>query len=354
MAKGELFIGIMSGTSLDGVDIALCKIDESSCALLAYQEYPYEEDLRNEVLDAIAHPITLATFGILHKKLGEMFSTLTQQFLEEYSVQVDEVRAIGLHGQTLWHEPIGEYPFSLQLGDANVLAQKLGITTVADFRNADMALGGEGAPFAPAFHQFYYGRGNKAVVNIGGMANVTLLGGELRGWDCGCGNILLDGWMHHSQNKAYDKDGLFAQSGTVDYELLSILLHDPYFQKQPPKSTGREYFNLAWLQNYLSGYKTLDDADVMATLVELSAHIIVRDTKGVYELIVCGGGAKNLFLMERIAHLSDAKITKEPHSDALEAMAFAWFATQRIERKRVPISSVTGASHNTLLGAIYG
>ena len=354
MNTTQLFIGIMSGTSLDGVDIALCGIDESKCELLAYREYPYDTTVRQEVLDAMTHPITVGAFGALHRKLGEMFCTLTQQFLAENKIQKEKVVALGLHGQTLWHEPKSAHPFSVQLGDGNVLAQKLGITTVTDFRNGDMVLGGEGAPFAPVFHQFYYGRGNKAVVNIGGMANITLLDGKLRGWDVGCGNILLDSWMQHTQNKGYDKDGAFARDGVVDCKLLDELTDDPYFLKTPPKSTGREYFNLDWLQHYLKHHKKLSDADVMATLVELVASTIARDAKGVDEIIVCGGGAKNLFLVERLAHLSGAKITQEIHSDALEAMAFAWLAAQRIAGKKVSLSSVTGALKDTLLGAIYG
>jgi len=353
----EYYIGVMSGTSLDGVDIALCEIDTSKCKLLHYREFPYETALKKEVLNAIDSPLTLQEFGALDAKLGAFFAQKIQQFLEYFSLEKKQINAIGLHGQTLWHSPDTPHPFSLQLGNANIVVAQTGIATVNDFRSMDVANGGQGAPFAPAFHQFYYQttQMRRAVLNIGGMANITLLKEPLLGWDSGCGNVLLDIHMQQTQNKAYDKDGEFAKSGELSQELLNDMLSDEYFHKTPPKSTGREHFNAAWLSKHLSKFPELSSADRQRTLTELTAKSIADALKAfeIEEIIVCGGGAKNGFLLQRLHSLTQAKITQEPNSDALEAMAFAWLAYKRVHKERVALSSVTGASKNSILGALY-
>ena len=356
------YVGIMSGTSMDGIDVALCEIDTQMCKLMAFEEYPFDAELKEEILNAISGVTRLQNVGSLHAKLGELFADKTRQFLHARHINAKEVNAIGLHGQTLWHAPHAPHPFSMQLGDASKVVAKTGITTITDFRGADIAQGGEGAPFAPAFHKFLFGASEKkrAVLNIGGMANLTLLGEKLEGWDTGCGNVLLDANIQNALGKSYDADGAFARSGNINAELLEKLLGDEYFAKTPPKSTGREYFNQSWLSSYLPIFNTIEAADMQRTLLELTAQSVANDLKRhkIDELIVCGGGAKNGFLMERLETLCDCEVKRGEaygvQSDALEAMAFAWFAYKRLKREAVELSSVTGAKTNSLLGAIYG
>ena len=356
----ELYVGVMSGTSLDGIDVALCEIDSQNCKVIKSLEYPFKHDLKAEILNTIETQISLKQLGELNIKLGVLFSKAINKLL--IGVDKNSINAIGLHGQTLWHEPDSEFPFSMQLGDPSIVVAKSGIKVVADFRSMDIANGGQGAPFAPAFHQFLFAdlKEKTAVLNIGGMANLTLLGKEVRGWDTGCGNVLLDMWMTQTQNKAYDKDGLFAQSGIVNMELLNSMLDDPYFKKLPPKSTGREYFNTSWFASHLPVFQTLNNEDIQRTLLELTARSIAKDVKtnSIELLIVCGGGAKNGFLMQRLQELTKIEVTSSDtlgvDGDSLEAMAFAWLAYKRIHNEEVDLKSVTGATKNSLLGGIYG
>ena len=272
------------------------------------------------------------------------------------------MKAIGLHGQTLWHSPHAEYPFSMQLGCPNVVHAKIGIKVVADFRSMDIANGGEGAPFAPAFHQFVFGSQKErvAVVNIGGMANITLLGDELKGWDTGVGNALMDYWIQTCKNLPFDKDGEFSACGNLNEELLNSFLDDEYFKQLPPKSTGREYFNPTWLSNHLPTFQTIKDEDIQRTLLELTAISISNDIKKTDTnlLIVCGGGVKNRFLMQRLQKLCDIEVKSSDElgisSDFMEAMAFAWLAKMRVHKQEVDLKSVTGAKKNSILGGIYG
>ncbi len=357
----ELYIGVMSGTSLDGVDIALCEIDEASCTLLASAEYEFPQELKAEILHLISHPVTLKQIGECDSKLGLLFAKCINTFLINNELYIKSITAIGLHGQTLWHEPDSFYPFSLQLGNPNIVAAKTGITTVADFRRMDMANEGQGAPFAPVFHQFLFAKEKDkcALVNIGGMANISLLFGELQGWDVGCGNVLMDLWMQKTQHKSYDDAGAFAKSAQADEKLLKRMLEDEYFQKQPPKSTGREYFNEVWLSQKLQDFEYLSDAQVQRTLLELTAQSIANDINATEatQLIVCGGGAKNTFLLQRLNELCRIKVlasdTLDISSDFLEAMAFAWFAKKRLHKEPLALSSVTGAKKDSIAGAVY-
>jgi anhydro-N-acetylmuramic acid kinase len=361
MNKKELFIGLMSGTSLDGVDIALCKINAKECKLLHTKEYPFPLALKEQILFTISSSVTLQTIGELDHKLGKLFAESIEKFLGEFELNAKEIKAIGLHGQTLWHQPESKTSFSMQLGDANIVCAKTNIQTVADFRRMDIANAGQGAPFAPAFHKFAFaGLGaGICVVNIGGMANITLLDEPLRGWDSGCGNVLLDLWISKTQKRAYDRDGEYARGGKLNFALLNAMLADPYFQKEPPKSTGREYFNTRWLEKILSKFEPLQAQDIQRTLLELTAKSISRDIKphNIKTIILCGGGAKNSFLVERLQELSSSNVKYSNDlgvdSDALEAMAFAWLAYKRIHREVVELKDVTGARKNSLLGAVY-
>ena len=359
MAKKELYIGVMSGTSLDGVDVALCSIDKKGCVLLHAKEYPYPKKLRKEVLKLIQHATTLKELGSLDVKLGKLYAKTIQKFLKHFHINKKNITAIGLHGQTLWHEPKSKHPFSMQLGSPSVIAAKSSIPIVYDFRNNDIAYGGEGAPFAPLFHQFVFQNIEKsAVVNIGGMSNITLFEPTLQGWDIGCGNVLLDIHIQQTRNKPYDKNGSFAKKGDVNTQLLTHLLQDAYFAKQPPKSTGREYFNTQWLEKKLKKFSHLPHQDIQATLTELVAQTITDaiKNKNIKTLILCGGGAKNRFLRKRIQTLSNTHVivsdTLGVSGDFLEAMLFAWLAYKRIHQHKLPLTTVTGARKNTHLGAI--
>lgn len=358
----SLYIGVMSGTSLDGIDIVLCEINSHSCKLIHSKEFHFPTLLKKDILQTISSTITLQKMGILDHKIGLLYANSISRFIKEFNLDSQTIEAIGLHGQTLWHEPDSEFPFSMQLGDVNIVVAKTGIKTVADFRRMDMANGGQGAPFAPVFHQFLFSSlgENSAILNIGGMANITLLNSKVQGWDTGCGNVLLDNWMQQTQQKAYDRDGAFSKSGTLNAALLSDMLADDYFSKPPPKSTGREYFNDTWLANYLPSFHTIADADMQRTLLELTAITIANDLNKTQtqQCIVCGGGVKNGFLMQKLQKLSKAKITISDSigisSDFLEAMAFAWFAYKRVNNEKVDLRSVTGAKKASLLGGIYG
>jgi anhydro-N-acetylmuramic acid kinase len=361
MANKKLYLGIMSGTSLDGVDIALCEITADSIKLLASYEHPFPKEFKEEILELIKKPATLKQIGEMDVKLAELFSSTINLFLENNSISRNDITAIGLHGQTLWHEPNSSYPFSMQLGSGSVVAARCGIDTVTDFRNGDIANGGEGAPFAPAFHAEVFAHLGEGVgvVNIGGMANISYLGKETLGWDIGCGNVLLDTFMQRSQKKPYDRDGAFAKSGEVVMELLQAMLKDEYFVKIPPKSTGREYFNEAWLDAKLAGFGSLKDADIQRTLLELTAVTIANEVNRLRskELVLCGGGAKNNFLVKRITTLSRAKVSiSDAHnvsSDFLEAMIFAWLAYKRIKGEAIALKKITGAKKDTLAGALF-
>ena len=358
----QLYIGVMSGTSLDGIDVTLCQISESRCTLLHSFEYAFDKELKKEILHLISSKTTLKQIGMLHSKLGHQFAKVINKFIKTYSIDISKVQAIGLHGQTLWHEPNSQYPFSMQLGCPNVVSAKTGIKVVSDFRSMDIANGGQGAPFAPAFHRFVFSSLGKksAVVNIGGMSNITLLEKELKGWDCGPGNVLMDVWAQIALKKSYDKDGKFARRGKVHRELLDDILSQSYFHKEPPKSCGREQFNKKYLLERVSKYPDIKTQDVQRTLLELTAKIIAKDVKefGVKKLVVCGGGSKNRALMKRLAKLSKIEVVRSDalgvSSDFLESMAFAWLAYKRLHGEVVELKSVTGASKNSLLGGIYG
>ncbi len=357
----KLYIGVMSGTSLDGIDLALCAIDGTDCKLLTSHEYPFPKALKDEILFLIASDVSLKQLGECDTKLGMLFAECINDFMQKNALHVNGITAIGLHGQTLWHEPNSAYPFSMQLGNPNIVAAKTGIDTVADFRRMDIAHGGEGAPFAPLFHKFLFANSEQktALVNIGGMANISLLFDTLQGWDVGCGNVLMDLWIQKTQQQKFDTDGVFAKSAQPDEALLEKMLDDAYFRQQPPKSTGREYFNKAWLTQKLQGFEHLSDAQVQRTLLELTAQTIAKDVNNTdsAQLIICGGGAKNSFLLQRLRELCRAEVLASDalgiSSDFLEAMAFAWFAKKRMHKEPLALSSVTGSQEDSIAGAIY-
>lgn len=358
------YIGLMSGTSMDAIDAALVEFNDKAI-LNFYREYPIENSLRHQVR-VINEKSDLGHIADLDHELGHLFANAVNQLLEEAEIKPEKVIAIGSHGQTILHKPTGSHRTSLQIADPNVICAETGITTVADFRRMDMAHGGQGAPLASAFHQYQFQQENKSVVilNIGGIANITLLtNNNVIGFDTGPGNGLLDDWTQKYQNKEYDKDGEWAKTGKPHKNLLELMLTDHYFSLPAPKSTGREYFNMDWLNTYIDNVGVgINAENIQATLLQLSAITInnaIRDSEiQVDEVLACGGGAKNLLMMETLNNLlSDTSLsTTDKYGlspDCIEAVTFAWLAKQRIENKTANLPSVTGATKAVLLGGVY-
>ncbi len=360
MEKSNLFIGVMSGTSLDGIDIALCDIKDNKIQTLQTKEYNYDANIREEVLNAISNPISLEFIGTLDHKLALMYAKTLQEFLSEFHINPKDIIAIGLHGQTIWHSPNPPYPFSMQLGDGALVAKSNKIDVVNDFRSSDVANGGQGAPLTPAFHKALFDDKQTAVLNLGGIANITILSDDFIGYDIGVANILCDYWIDKHQNISFDKDGSWASQGKVNDELLHSLLSDQYFKMQAPKSTGREYFNASWLEKKLESFTTIDAVDVQRTLVEFTIVPIIDALKNykITRLIVCGGGAHNSFLMDKLSHkLNEIEVIKSDDlgidSTFLEAIAFAWLAYKRVNHESIDLTTITGAKRPSILGAIH-
>lgn len=365
------YIGLMSGTSMDGIDAALVVFGDHECEVKATRAVEYPKDLTDELLTASRQPAqcTVDKIGQLDRWIGECFRDATLQLLEGANVDTKSVVAIGSHGQTLRHQPRGARPFTLQIGDPNIIASGTGITTVGDFRRRDLAVGGEGAPLAPAFHRWLFADSDRsrAVLNIGGIANVTMLSNttdRVIGFDTGPGNTLLDGWTRANLEKPFDSNGDWSRSGTVNEALLGHMLADPYFDQPPPKSTGFEYFNGGWTRSRLAslGELTIPAADIQATLAELSARTIatsiLKFAPDIDEVLVCGGGVHNADLMQRLrSYLTGAQVSSTDlyglHPDWVEAAAFAWLAKRRLEGKTGNLPEVTGASRAAVLGAIF-
>ena len=365
---GELYIGLMSGTSLDGVDAVLVDLTAGLPSLVAASTDPYPVTVRKALLELNRPQASLERMLELDVRLGELYAQSVERLLQSAGIASSQIMAIGSHGQTIRHLPSdGTIHTTLQIGDPNILAQRTGITTVADFRRRDMAAGGQGAPLVPAFHHaFFHRQGeNRVVVNIGGISNITILPGDstrsVTGFDTGPGNLLLDGWAERHLREPMDEDGTWAASGEVRPALLERMLGDPFFQQPPPKSTGRERFNLAWLDDICDG-QNLEPADVAATLCALTATCITQAIRqhapATERIIVCGGGAHNRTLMTRLAELAHPAIV-EPSTahrmapDWVEAVAFAWLAQRTLQGKPGNLPSVTGAGHEVVLGAIY-
>ena len=366
MSAATRYLGLISGTSADGIDVALAEFDPVP-RLLAARTLPYDPALRAEIL-ALAQSeaaFDLDAYGRLDIRIGEAFAAAAISLLDATGITPDRVHALGSHGQTVRHRPLGAHPFTLQIGDPSVIAERTGLTVVADFRRADVAAGGQGAPLLPAFHAELMARPGttRAVLNLGGIANLTVLAadGRVRGFDTGPASALLDAWCQRHRGSAYDREGDFAASGRADTGLLATLLADPWFALAPPKSTGREAFHLGWLESRLAD-RPRDPADVQATLVELTARsvadAVAAHAAGAREVLACGGGVRNPVLMAALARAlapvglrSTATIGVDP--DFVEAMAFAWLARERLAGRPGNRPDVTGARGPRLLGAIH-
>lgn len=371
-----LYIGLMSGTSMDAVDAALVDFDAPrQPRVIATHTEPPEEKLRSELLQLSQDVagVSLAKFGELDQHVGHWFADAALKLLEKTSTKAGDIRAIGHHGQTLHHAPRAHYPFSLQIGDCNLVAARTGITTVGQFRGADLAAGGQGAPLTPALHHqiFQHATENRCIINLGGIANITLLpanadvndSSKVAGLDTGPANALMDAWVSEHLGLPQDTDAKWAAAGMVDELLLNHLLQDPYFHLRAPKSTGREHFNLDWLRRELSSVRNPPDpVDVQRTLCELSARSVV-DAIDAYgpgdeRVLLCGGGAKNPVLCERLAALLAPRVVQHTDEygldgDWVEAVAFAWLGMRTVQGLAGNLPSVTGARHAVVLGGVY-
>ena len=364
MPANGLYIGIMSGTSVDGVDAVLVDINTDQCNFIASATIQYSDPLRHTLLALNDNPhIALSEFIDLDLQVAHAFSDATFAVLKNADVSAADVSAIGSHGQTIYHQPDTDFAGTLQIGDPNTIARQAGIDVVADFRRADMACGGQGAPLVPAFHQqALAGQSPRVILNLGGIANISILNyANVSGFDTGPANTLLDAWCEKSIGRTFDLNGDWSRSGQVLEAVLSQMRRDPYFQRQPPKSTGKEYFNLSWLQQHCQT-KTHRAEDIQATLVELSASTIADAIKkaspAVSDIYVCGGGAKNPHLMERIKdNLPDKRVELTNvlgiNSDACEAIAFAWLAYRHKSGLTGNLPAVTGATKQVILGGLY-
>lgn len=361
----ELYLGMISGTSVDGVDAVLVQFEAQRCEVVAARTMAYPPAIDRRVRDLIeTGRAELAELGAIDVALGRYFGDCALALLREANVRPEDVRAIGHHGQTIFHKPLEPEAFTMQIGDPNSVAALTGIVTVADFRRLDMAVGGQGAPLVPAFHAWLLAHPDetRVVLNIGGIANVTVLspGAPTLGFDTGPGNTLLDAWSMRSRGVPYDDGGRVAATGQVDEALLTRLLDEPYFALAPPKSTGRELFNEAWLDERLSAGGLVEPADVQATLAELTAVTIAQaldDTASPDRVIVCGGGSHNDDLLARLGGRLGCPVeSSTAHGlapDWVEACAFAWLAKARLDGEPGNVPTVTGAHRAVTLGGVY-
>lgn len=368
------FIGMMSGTSLDALDAVLCEFYEddgrTQVNIIATHSTPFADELR-QILLALCTPngtqmLTQGEFcefseldfwGLASRLYGELASDVVLDLLSKTTLSAEDITAIGCHGQTVRHRP--NWRFSLQLLDPNILAQRTGIAVVHDFRRRDMAVGGQGAPLVPAFHQAVFGRG-AVILNLGGIANITVLDDDgVTGYDTGVANLLMDGWTYRHKGKNFDKDGAWASTGTVNQPLLDALMAHPFLAKSAPKSTGREEFNLAWLEGVLVDFD-IASADIQATLCEFTALSVSQEIQKFHpikHLYVCGGGAYNTHLLGRLRHyLPTFDIqTTDTHGISptwVEAVAFAWLARQNMLMQTGNLPAVTGADTGVVLGVV--
>ena len=367
----DLYLGLISGTSADGIDAALVRFASGSadarCTLVLGRTYAWPEAGRARLIELGqgGEARSLDELGMLDVRIAHGFADAALALLEEAGLGPRDVQALGSHGQTVRHRPESIPPFTWQMGDGNVIAERTGITTVADFRRRDVAAGGHGAPLLPALHAalLLAPDEDRAVLNLGGIANLTLLpaSGAVRGFDTGPANALLDAWCERHTGAAFDADGAFATRGTADGALLAQLLADPWFALPPPKSTGREQFHLGWLEAHLGGPARRPE-HVQATLLDLTAASVADALRAAQpstrRVLACGGGVHNRALLARIAaRLPEAVVeSTAAHGvdpDFIEAMGFAWLARETLAGRPGNLPSVTGAKGPRVLGAIY-
>lgn len=364
----ELYIGLMSGTSLDGIDAALVDFKDNKVKLIEFEYLPFSDEIQSTI-QRLSKPdalISLKEYGAMDARLGHLFAEPVNTLLAKADIPASAVNAIGSHGLTIYHAPEIKLPFSLQIGDPNIIAEKTGITTVADFRRRDIAAHGQGAPLVPAFHQAVFRAPNehRCIVNIGGIANITVLSKhqhtDVIGFDTGPGSTLMDLWIKLHRNQSYDKNGAWAKTGKIDHDLVALLKQDAYFNTAPPKSTGKEYFSLPWVYQYFDAF-SYNAEDIQASLCFLTAITICDAIKkyapATERVLICGGGIHNGYLLELIQqHIGCPVESTEKyhlHPDHVEAMAFAWLARQTMNNLPGNLKEVTGALNSVILGGVY-
>ncbi|MDZ4297490.1 MAG: anhydro-N-acetylmuramic acid kinase [Moraxellaceae bacterium] len=363
---GELYIGIMSGTSIDAADAVLVDFSHNKPELLAHLSLPWPAAIRTKILTlAAGGSEEIEAFGDVDILVARHFAELTAQLLASTPYTADDIRVIGCHGQTIRHRPNATRPFTIQIGDPNTLAEKTGIAVACDFRRRDLAAGGQGAPLVPAFHQAVFAHPQQTVValNLGGIANISVMhpGKPIRGYDTGPANMLLDAWCLNATGQHYDENGDWAASGEINDSLLKALLAHPYLQRPAPKSTGREEFGLSWLNSTLYGQAALEANSIQATLCELTAISVaeaIKAEEACGQLVLCGGGAFNGYLVSRLQHhLPTWQLCRSSDYGIdpqwVEACAFAWLAKQLIDHQAGNVPTVTGADRACVLGGIY-
>ncbi len=362
----KAWIGLMSGTSMDGIDAILVSFEDRYIRVHATHTTDYPDDIRQRLSNLSQNRGTPDDLGELDHTTGSLFAFAASSVIEKSGLPSKSIAAIGSHGQTVRHQPDGSAPFSIQVGDPTLIVERTGITTVADFRRRDLAAGGQGAPLVPAFHKAFFSADgeDRCILNLGGIANITHLPASdevpVTGFDTGPSNALMDAWCQDQTGRAYDKDGAWADEGIVDQSLLGDMLSEAYFSRQPPKSTGTEKFNLEWLKVLLNRHPDLSGADVQRTLLELTAVTVAQQippSPGM-TIFVCGGGAKNRVLMRELKRTcsplriaSTAELGLDPQW--VEPVAFAWLASQTLSGKPGNLPEVTGASGERILGAVY-
>ena len=368
--KSSKFIGMLSGTSMDALDCVLVEFDKNQPKVLDFICSAITPSLKLKLQLLAANACSdLRELGNADIALAKCFAQTAQQMMAKHGLSPADITAIASHGQTVWHQPLsqqGGERFTLQIGDPNTIAQLTGIVTVADFRRMDMAAGGQGAPLVPAFHRTVLSSPTipRAVLNLGGIANITILPIDSSapfGYDTGPASILLDWWIRKNLDRAFDDDGQWAASGNIHGLLLDSLLEEPYFKMQYPKSTGRELFNPTWLGSKLLPFASLDAADVQATLMELTTQSVCCAIKRHLvsgEVLVCGGGAHNGALLRSLQKQLPAFVVRTTADygvdpDSLEAVAFAWFASQTLAGQPIDFTPFTGASNAVVAGGIY-
>lgn len=362
----DAWIGLMSGTSMDGIDAVLVSFADQRVRIHGHRSAPYPDTIRQRLVNLSQNHGTPDELGELDHCVGALFAEAVTELLEKSGLAASQVRAVGSHGQTIRHRPDGGTPFSLQIGDPALITERTGITTVADFRRRDLAAGGQGAPLVPAFHKaFFSDRGeDRCILNLGGIANLSHLPADnsrpVTGFDTGPANALLDAWCRHNTGQAFDMDGTWANEGKVNQPLLSDMLSDAYFQRPPPKSTGTEKFNLGWVQTLIARHADVAEADVQRTLLELTAITVAQQLpqQPGTTVFACGGGANNPVLMRELQRTcSPCKLTTTNHIGLdpqwVEPAAFAWLASQTLQGRPGNLPEVTGAKGSRILGAIY-
>jgi len=364
----ELYIGLMSGTSVDSIDSVLINFNNNSFEILEVSSSSIEETLKDRIFNEVnKDKVSKVEIEKLDLELGKAFGNAAKKLLQKAEIDSCDVVAIGSHGQTIKHAPNAPSPFSLQIGSPKEIAHITNIKTVADFRTADIAAGGQGAPLAPLFHSFILKKNKVSealVINIGGISNLTYFNDSTESiiaYDCGPGNCLIDTWSRSNNRGDFDAEGVWASSGKVEVNLLKEMLNDDYFSKHPPKSTGTDYFNLKWINKKISEFSEVSTEDIQATLTELSAQTIFKELKDLKvekkPIYLCGGGIHNLFLVKRLEELVENQIfsTSEIGIDAdfLEACCFAWLAKERLKKTKFDLSKITGSKEEISLGEIW-